>query len=527
MIRVQWLWLLVLLNAISLAAPARAAAPADLWQVARSRADSHRFSTLFTARQVTEDLANDTLIDEAIEWCKSMGITKVYLETFRSRHRVEADTIAHARDRFREAGFLVSGCVTTTQIGRISTGWNLISCYSDSTTQQQTRDIFEFTAELFDEIMIDDFWFTDCECQQCRAALAAQQVQLGDQVWPVASNDWAAYRCELMLRVSQTLVIEPARRVNPDVSLIIKYPQWYDDFQRRGYDVVRETASFDTTWVGTEIRDEYDERWGGRGRLTAYFLQSWLEGVSGGKCGGGWYDTLGTTPATYLVQARQTILGGAKESMLFNAGNLRKRSQGLADAEALREALPDLLDLAENVKRRSLIGMSMYKPPHSSGEDEKRVFEFVGMLGIPFVTCHEFPADAPAAFFSLHALQDEAFVDHFERYVKLGRPTLITDALADRLRGSVDIDRANVRILEVQQKPESIPQSISTEKLTLIRAAMTKPFSVNYEGPSRTALYYFDDGSWVLESYRNSPLTLTVNGKSVDVQPNGWAQHWN
>jgi hypothetical protein len=189
--------------------------------------------------------------------------------------------------------------------------------------------------------------------------------------------------------------------------------------------------------------------------------------------------------------------------------------------------LPDLLDLAENVKRRSLIGMAMYKPPHSNGEEEKRVFEFVGMLGIPFVTCHEFPATAPAAFFSLHALQDELFADHLERYLTLGRPTLITDGLAERLRGRVDLNRANVKILEVQEKPESIPQSISTEKLASIRAAMTKPFSVNYDGPSRTALYYFDDGSWVLESYRNSPITFTVNGKSVDLQANSWAQHWN
>ena len=73
MIRTQWLGLLVLLNTIALAAAAGAAAPMNLWQVAHSRADSHRFLTLFTTRQVTEDLANDTLIDEPIEWCKSMG----------------------------------------------------------------------------------------------------------------------------------------------------------------------------------------------------------------------------------------------------------------------------------------------------------------------------------------------------------------------------------------------------------------------------------------------------------------------
>ena len=34
------------------------------------------------------------------------------------------------------------------------------------------------------------------------------------------------------------------------------------------------------------------------------------------------------------------------------------------------------------------------------------MFDFVGMLGVPLVPCHEFPADAPAAFFSVHALKD-------------------------------------------------------------------------------------------------------------------------
>jgi hypothetical protein len=30
-----------------------------------------------------------------------------------------------------------------------------------------------------------------------------------------------------------------------------------------GYDVVAQTAAFDQTWVGTEVRDYYDTQWGG------------------------------------------------------------------------------------------------------------------------------------------------------------------------------------------------------------------------------------------------------------------------
>jgi hypothetical protein len=501
------------------------AAPPERWQLARDKADIHRFSTLFTARQVTEELADDAMIDEAMRWCKSMGITKVYLETFRSRHQVQAETIAHARDRFRKAGFVVSGCVTTTQIGKISTGWNLISCYTNPETQQQTREIFEFTAKLFDEIMIDDFWFTDCSCGECRTAREASEVRVGGDVWPVQGNDWADYRCELMVRISQKLVLEPARRVNPDVKLIIKYPQWYDNFQERGYEVIRQTADFDIIWVGTEIRDEYDQRWGGRGRCTAYFLQSWLEKIGGSKCGGGWYDTLGTTPATYLNQARQTILAGARESMLFNAGNLRSRDAGPDDASALRAELPDLLNLAAHVKRRSLVGMAMYKPPNSPGDDERRVFEHVGMLGIPFVPCHRFPTDAPAAFFSRHALLDPQLVDQLNDYLRTGRPVLITDGLARELEGRLDLDRKNVHVLPVQGDVTRV-WKLPTQEVHALQSAMGAPFDVRYHGPARTAFYLFDDGSWVVESFHDAPVSVSMNGKSITVAASGWARSW-
>lgn len=518
--RVLWLAAIV-----ATASVAPAASPPGRWELAREKTDIHRFSTLFTARQVTEDLATDASIDQAIDWCKAMGITKVYLETFRSRHQVVPATIAHARDRFRRAGFVVSGCVTTTQIGKISTGWNLISCYTNAGTQKQTREIFELTAKLFDEIMIDDFWFTDCSCQECREAREARKVRVEGRVWPVDGGEWSDYRCELMARISQKLVLEAARRVNPDVKVIIKYPHWYDAFQERGYEVIRQTGDFDIIWVGTEIRDEHDKRWGGRGRSTAYFLQSWLEGIGGDKCGGGWYDTLGTTPATYMSQARQTILGGARESMLFNAGYLRSRDTGPDDAAALRAALPELLDLAANVRHRSPVGMAVYKPPNSSGESERRVFEHVGMLGIPFVTCSQFPVDAPAAFFSIHALHDPTFTRQLDPYLQSGRPALITDGLAQRLDGRVNLDRQNVHVLSVNGDPKTV-WSLPTERVETIRTAMLRPFDVRFQGPARTALYLFDDGSWVAESFHDVPIKVTINDRPVEIEARGWAQSW-
>ena len=216
-------------------------APVSLWDLAQSKQTVHRFSTLFTAQNVRDHLATEEGLAAAIAWCRQTAVTKVYLETFRSKYTAERETLQRARDRFRSEGFAVSGCVTTTIVGKQSTGWNLISCYTDPATQDKLQQIFEYTAGLFDEIMIDDFWFTDCKCQDCEAGRQSKRVAIGDKTYPVTGNTWEDYRCELLVRLSQDRILGPARRVNPQVSIIIKYPQWYDNFHERGYDVVRET----------------------------------------------------------------------------------------------------------------------------------------------------------------------------------------------------------------------------------------------------------------------------------------------
>ena len=58
--------------------------------------------------------------------------------------------------------------------GKSSTGWKGIACFTDQANQQRLRGEFEFAAGLFDEIMIDDFWFTDCTCPECNAARGDQ-----------------------------------------------------------------------------------------------------------------------------------------------------------------------------------------------------------------------------------------------------------------------------------------------------------------------------------------------------------------
>lgn len=510
--------------AASLAAGLPARGAEDLWKLALDKAGTHRFSTLFTAQQVGSHLGSDEGIDAAIDWCRKTAVTKVYIETFRNGHLARREALQHARDRFRQAGFEVSGCVTTTVVGKRSTGWNIISCYTDQGTQEHLQEIFEFTAGLFDEIMIDDFWFTDCACQECEAARTAKKVTVGGETTSIANDTWEDYRGELLVRLSRERILAPARRVNPAVKVIIKYPQWYDRFHERGYEVLRETADFDRIWVGTETRDYSDQRWGGTPQYEAYFIMRWLGGIGGEKCGGGWFDPYGTTEATYLEQARQTVLAGARESLLFCYGSLLENT-GPQNIEALRKEIPELFEVAEQVARRQPVGVAAYKPANSHPENEPRVFDFVGMMGLPLVPCHEFPAAAPAAFFSVHALKDAELPERLARYISEGKPVLVTDGLAERLDGKVKLDAPTVHVLAVKGEPKGLLDWAESE-LDPLRASILPAVGRAFEAPNRVGLYLFDDGSWVVENFNDEPVTTRLDGQLVEIPARGWVRHW-
>src|SRR3974390_394226 len=89
-------------------------AETNLWQLATASAAVHRFSTLFTAQDVLHCLSTDADIDAAVNWCKTNGITRVFLEEFRDGYRADGQSLQRARDRFRSAAIAVSGCATTT-----------------------------------------------------------------------------------------------------------------------------------------------------------------------------------------------------------------------------------------------------------------------------------------------------------------------------------------------------------------------------------------------------------------------------
>lgn len=382
------------------------------------QAGAVKWSTIFTAQTVRDRLSTPQGREEALEFCRRMHIGKVYIEVFRDGYEASPATLQVARDFFKRAGFQVDGAVATTRLGKPSTGWPLVACYTNRANRQHLARIFHDAASIFNEIIIDDFFFTDCECSECAAAKG--------------SMSWQQYRKMLMLQVSRDDVLGPARAANPRVKIILKYPQWYDQFQDRGYSVTAETALYDRIWVGTELRDPSSQKWGHKPQYMGFFIYRWLKGIGGSKTGGAWFDPYGTDPTFYLDQAYVSVLAGAPEILLFNFGDLdsphyEKQAQALAVAEPGLQRLSALVGGWQ--------GVPAYKPPSSAPGSEPYFFDQLGMLGIPLLPTSRFPADARAAFFSDYSLSDVNFVPELDRFLARGGTAFVSEDLARRLQG--------------------------------------------------------------------------------------------
>lgn len=167
-----------------------------------------------------------------------VNVDKIYLETHRDLIIVDEKTILTAKKFFNSRGITTSGGITLTvnEGNRFET-----FCYSNPEHRQKVKEIVEFTARHFDEIILDDFFFTDCKCALCIKAKG--------------NRSWTQFRLEQLTEAAQSLVIGPAKAVNPKVKVVIKYPNWYEHFQGLGFNPETEPGMFDALYTGTETRD--------------------------------------------------------------------------------------------------------------------------------------------------------------------------------------------------------------------------------------------------------------------------------
>jgi hypothetical protein len=239
--------------------------------------------------------------------------------------------------------------------------------------------------------------------------------------------------------------------------------------------------------VDFQTRDPDSKKWGRKSQYEAYFILRWLAGIGGEKTGGGWFDPYGTSPATYVEQARQTVLAGAKEMLLFCHASLVE-PQHSACTEALIPEIDALRELARRICGRTPLGVAAPKPPSSQpAKGEEYLFDHAGMLGIPLVPSTSLAADAPAALITSHAARDPATVSWLESSPK--RPVLVTRIAEGLLPAGALLEHPVSRLAWMDDARELL--DLPREALDAARDRLLEPLGVRFSAPGRVALYLF------------------------------------
>ena len=340
---------------------------------------------------------------------KYIGLDKVYLETHRGGIDIEEEKLLMIKDFLQSRGVTVSGGITTTidDFEGAENGKRRLFntfCYTDPAMREKLRQISEYTARIFDEVILDDFYFTNCTCERC--------------IKEKGSRSWEQFRHELMMDVSKNLVVGPAKAANPNVKMVIKYPNWRESFHFTGYVPESQGDIFDATYIGTETRHpQYTDQH--LPEYLSYSLVRFMENAWPGRCGGGWFDTYQCYSADrYQEQAYLTAFAKAKELMFFQWGDLIDNPYVCAMGLQIGK-IDKMMD-----KTGKPCGIPVYIPHASSGENHLEMR--LGMLGLPVEPVPYFPATEPKLLLTGSALADKSIVDKLAAYVEKGGDAVVT-----------------------------------------------------------------------------------------------------
>ena len=340
---------------------------------------------------------------------KYVKLDKIYLETYRDEF-ASKEQIEMIKRVMKEYGIEVSGGITTVTPDLNESDkkrqrlFNTF-CYSNEPMRARLKEVSEYTASMFDEFIIDDFFFTQCMCEDC--------------IREKGKRSWKEFRLAKMMEVSENLIIKPAKKVNPNVKIIIKYPNWRESFQETGYNPGEQRKIFDSIYTGTETRHgaQQDQH---LPRYLSYSFMRYLESVAPGRNGGGWFDPFDCDRIdTYLEQAYLTAFAKPKEIMMFCwpmiAGSKKATPLGF---------MYDRLDaILGNLGKP--VGLKTYIPFNSQGDDH--IEDFLGMAGLPMDPTCEFSGDEEGhVLVTAASLTDVKIVEKLKRFVEKGGHAIAT-----------------------------------------------------------------------------------------------------
>lgn len=392
-----------------------------------------------------------------------LKVDKIYLETHRDLVIVPDETLEKAKRFFESKGLEVAGGITYT----VSEPNNFETfSYSNPEHRRKVQEIAEHTARHFNEFILDDFFFTSTKSEY--------------DINAKGNRSWTDYRLKLMTDAGRDLVLKPAKKVNPKVKVIIKYPNWYDHFQGLGFNLEEGPKLFDGIWTGTETRDPGSAQH--LQNYLSYNIIRYFMNLSQGRNGGGWIDCGGLNMSMdrYAEQLHLTALAKAPEVALFAYNQLveipfsmgpRAPWQGLGTSWNYDEmAAPfkhydgsvssptTMARIADVVlhqtdklipKLGKPIGIKSYKRYHSRGEAFLQ--NYLGMIGLPMDMYPTFATDQKTILLTAQAAGDPQLIEQIRKQLRRGGDVVITTGLLkleqDRLADIAELQCGDLKAL--------------------------------------------------------------------------------
>ncbi|AHW58964.1 hypothetical protein SAMN05444285_11550 [Draconibacterium orientale] len=512
-------------------------------------------------------------------------IDKIYLETHRDLLIVPDETLEQAKKYFLDKGLEVGGGITYTidESNSFET-----FCYSNPEHRDIVQQIAEHTARHFDDFILDDFFFTSCKSDI--------------EIEAKGDMSWTEYRTKLMTEAGMDLVIKPAKKINPDVKIIIKYPNWYDHFQGLGFDLSNGPTMFDGVWTGTETRDPSSAQH--LQNYLSYNIIRYFNNLRPGFNFGGWVDSGGSGMGMdrYAEQLWLTMFAKAPEVILFAYHQLlgtelhteihRTPWQGMGTSFNYDEMMKPVqtpngktitpstiarvagvaLQQVDDVvsKLGNPVGIKSYKPFHSLGDDFLQ--NYLGMIGLPMDMYSDFPTDQQVVLLTEQAKYDPDIVNKMKKQLHKGGDVVITSALLKAIQEDI-ADIAELRasdlkalvndfgyageiykdilITQVKYQTNDAWEIVSAGRplkggvsgypmllrakyskgnlyvltipddfgnlydlpagvLNTFRQVLSKDLGMYIEGPSKVGLFLYDNSTFIVESFRDEPVTIQL-----------------
>ena len=545
-----------------------------------------KVSTYIRAQDVAR-MEDDKFLKQTWETVSSqVDLDKIYLETHRDAFTVPEKVMTKVKKFFLSKGLEVGGGITFTRSE--PTDFETYS-YAREDERQQVKQISEFTAKLFDDFILDDFFFIDLKNDD---EIAAKER---------SGKSWTEYRLRLMADAGRELVVNPAKAVNPKVKVIIKYPNWYDHFHGLGFNLEEEPTYFDGLWTGTETRDPGSAQH--LQNYLSYNIIRFFDNIAPGRNGGGWVDAGGIQMSMdrYAEQLHLTMLAKTPEIILWNymqlaevkiTPGMRARWQSAGDnsfrydemvapyTQGGKTITPTTMARFAHVTLHQTdqlvgllgkpIGLVSYKPYHSSGEDFLQ--NYLGMIGLPMDMHPQWQDGCQQILLTQQAAKDPQIVEKIKQQLRKGGDVIITTgllkAIKDQLADVVELYCGDLKAIvndfgwfgkssrefiipqvkyftndswEVVSAGRPLTGGVSgypillrdtyskgmifvltipddfgnlydypDRALNVIRRAMSKDVGAYIEGPSKVALFPYDNKTMVVENFNDNPVTVRV-----------------